>query len=231
MNRYGFSNKDSHKIISKIKKHKHLKINSICSHLATSSRKNDMKYASMQIKNFKLISDQFECLIQRKVIKHILNTHGVLNFPNHQMDCVRIGIGLYGSTNDSNLKQVSSLTSVVSQVRNVNAGDIVGYGASHLCSQKTKIAIIPVGYADGLNRQFGNSVGNVFINNYKCRIVGEISMDSFAVDVTNIMVNEGDLVEIFGNQLTVLEIIEKVKLIPYEVYSSLNRRIKRVYSD
>jgi alanine racemase len=94
-----------------------------------------------------------------------------------------------------------------------------------------KIAIIPVGYADGMSRRLSNTIGSVFVNNYECNIIGEISMDSFAIDITKCKAREGDLVEIFGDQLTVFEIAKKINTIPYEIYSTLNKRIKRVYSD
>ena len=93
-----------------------------------------------------------------------------------------------------------------------------------------KIGIVPVGYADGLNRRFSNTIGVVIVKNRKCSIVGKISMDSFVIDITQCEAKEGDLVEIFGKSLTVSEMAKKINTIPYEIYSTLNRRIKRVYS-
>tara|TARA_Y100000739_G_C20444773_1_gene389504 strand:+ start:20 stop:463 length:444 start_codon:yes stop_codon:yes gene_type:complete len=147
------------------------------------------------------------------------------------MQAVRIGIGLYGSTNDENLKQISSLISVISQTRNLNRGEYVGYGTTFVAKEKITIGIIPVGYADGINRQLSNNNGSVFVNNCKCPIIGKISMDSFAIDITKCNAKERDAVEIFGMNLTVSEISKKINTIPYEIYSTLNKRIKRVYSD
>ena len=147
------------------------------------------------------------------------------------MDGVRLGIGLYGSTNDATLKQISSLTSVISQIRVLKKGDCIGYEASFIAKAKMKIGIVPVGYADGLNRQFSNTTGVVLVKNCTCSIVGKISMDSFVIDITKCQAQEGDLVEIFGKNLTVFEMAKKINTIPYEIYSTLNRRIKRVYSD
>ena len=231
MNRYGFDEYEINTIISKIQTNKHLKLHSICSHLAASENENQNTHTLRQIKKFKLICDKFEKIYAKKVNRHILNSHGVLNFQNYQMDSVRLGIGLYGSTTDKSLKQISSLSSVITQIRSLNSGDTVGYGASFIAEKKMRIAIIPVGYADGINRQFSNNVGYVITNNTKCPIIGEISMDSFAIDVTNIEAKEGDLVEIFGNKISVSEIAKKINIIPYEIYATLNRRIKRVYSD
>ena len=130
-----------------------------------------------------------------------------------------------------NLKQISCFCSVITQTRYLTRGESIGYGCSFIAKEKMKVGIIPVGYADGLNRKLSNNVGNVFINNCKCPIIGEISMDSFAVNITKCQAKQGDLVEIFGDQITVSEIAIKINTIPYEVYSTLNRRIKRVYSD
>ena len=231
MNRYGFNPNEVESIISKIQHNTHLNLDSICSHLAASDDKNKTDFTLNQIENFKSISQKFELLLGRKIDKHLLNSHGVLNFTDYQMDSVRLGIGLYGSTSDVNLKQISCLTSVITQIRDLERGDSVGYGTSFIAKEKMKIGIIPVGYADGMNRQLSNAIGSVFINNYKCPIIGKISMDSFAIDITKCKANEGDLVEIFGDQLTVSEIVKKINTIPYEIYSTLNRRIKRVYSD
>ena len=114
------------------------------------------------------------------------------------MDVVRLGIGLYGSTNDRNLKQISRLSSVVTQIRDLKKGEYVGYAPSFIVPKNMKIAIIPIGYADGLNRKFGG-IGSVYINKTECKIIGNISMDSFAVNTSDITVHEGDAAEIFGN--------------------------------
>ena len=232
MNRYGFNENDIKHIISKTKKNPHLNLASICSHLAASDNKNKIHYTIKQIENFKLISKKIELLLGGKINKHILNSHGVLNFPEFEMDSVRLGIGLYGSTSDVNLKQISSLSSIITQIRLLEKGDYIGYEASFIAKEKMKVAIVPVGYADGLNRQFSNATGSVFVNNYECPIIGKISMDSFVIDITACKtIKEGDLVEIFGESITVSEIAKKINTIPYEIYSTLNRRIKRIYFD
>lgn len=231
MNRYGFNASDIDAIVVKIKNNPHLNLISICSHLATSCNKNKLSYTEKQLEKFSAISKKFEIRIGKKIQKHLLNSLGVLNFANYQLDAVRLGLGLYGSNRDKNLKQIGKLYSVVSQIRNLTTGDSVGYGGEFVAKKEMTIAIIPIGYADGLNRRLGNSVGNVLINNFSCAIIGEVSMDSCMVDVTSCSVKEGDVVEIFGDLLSVFEIAKKIDTIPYEIYSSLNRRIKRVYSN
>jgi len=231
MNRYGFNPNEVKSIISKIQKHRHLNLESICSHLAASDDKSKTAYTINQIEKFKSIAKKLELILNGKIDKHLLNSHGVLNFSKYQMDGVRLGIGIYGSTTDLNLTQISNFCSVVAQTRCLEKGDPIGYGSSFVAREKMKIAIIPVGYADGLNRRLSNNIGSVFINSCKCPIVGEISMDSFAANITECEVKQGDLVEIFGDHITVSEIAKKINTIPYEIYSTLNRRIKRVYSD
>ena len=230
MNRYGFHKNEIDLIISKIKKNPHLNLLSICSHLSASNNKTKNKHTLKQIKNFNSISKKFHLLLGEKTERHLLNSHGLLNFPEYQMDGVRLGIGLYGSASKS-LTPISSLYTVITQIRDLKKGGSIGYGNSYIANKKMTVAIIPLGYADGLNRNLSNNIGSVFINNIECVIIGEISMDSFAADITSANAKEGDIVEVFGNQLTVSEIAKKINTIPYEIYSTLNRRIKRIYSD
>ncbi len=231
MNRYGFEMKDIQPIVTKIKNSPHLNLISICSHLAASDDMSQAAYTLSQIRKFDLISQKFELAIGKTVDKHLLNSSGVLNFAKYQLDGVRLGIGLYGSTEDENLQQISCLCSVITQIRDVEKNDAIGYNRSFVAKKNMKIAIVPVGYADGINRRLSNQNGTVFIGGSKCSIVGDISMDSFAVDVSKINAKEGDRVQLFGDKLTVIEIAKKINTIPYEIYATLNRRIKRVYSE
>tara|TARA_B100000900_G_scaffold234739_1_gene199264 strand:+ start:2007 stop:3086 length:1080 start_codon:yes stop_codon:yes gene_type:complete len=231
MNRYGFKHNDIAKIITKLRANKHLKLDSICSHLAASEDKNKKGETLNQITQFKLIGKEFDSILGKTVNKHILNSNGVVNFNEYQMDGVRIGIGLLGAAKHKELTQISSLVSVITQIKSIKKDEAIGYGFSFAAKKDMIIAVIPVGYADGLNRQLSNGNGHIYINNNKCNIVGKISMDSCMVDVSNVKANEGDQVEIFGPNLSVFEIADKINTIPYEIYSTLNRRIKRVYSD
>ena len=230
MNRYGFNENDISSIVPEINNSPHLDLISICSHLAASNDKDNSEYTLKQIEKFELISQQFELLMKKSVNKHLLNSYGLLNFKKYQMDSVRLGIGLYGSVDDKALHQISCLSSVITQIRSIDKNEAVGYGTSFIAKKRMKIAIVPVGYADGINRQLSNQIGSVFINNHKCKIIGEISMDSLTIDITKINLNEGDIVQIFGSKLSVAEIAKKINTIPYEIYATLNRRIKRVYS-
>ena len=142
---------------------------------------------------------------------------------------VRLGIGLYGVSNDNNLQEVSTLKSVISQVRIIKEGSKVGYGASFLAKEDMVIGIIPFGYADGLDRRLGNGIGKLFVNHRMCDILGNISMDSCSINITNTDTKEGDLVEIFGENILIEDIAKLIGTTSYEFLSKINRRIKRVY--
>ena len=229
MNRYGFDEKEINIIAKKIIENKQLNLLSICSHLASSENINKKKFTISQIEKFEKINCDFKKLYNKEFNSHILNSNGVLNYPEYQFNMVRLGIGLYGSANNKNLKQISKLTSIIVQIRRIKKGEYIGYGSCFIAQRKMQIAIVPVGYADGLNRKFSDNNGVVIVKKLKCKILGAISMDSLTIDISNLDINEGDKVEIFGENLSVLEIANKINTIPYEVYSTLNKRIKRVY--
>jgi len=231
MNRYGFHRKNIKKIITKIRKHTHIKTLSICSHLSCSEILENTELTRNQILNFNLIINKFNSYYKKPILKHILNSNGVIYFNDCQMDMVRIGIGLYGNASENNLLPISSLKSVIAQNHFIAKGDYIGYGGNCIAKKDMVISIVPVGYADGINRKLGNGVGRIAINNVPCPIIGEISMDSLAVDTTKIKTEEGDTVEIFGKNISVSSIAENINTIPYEIYATLNRRLKRIYID
>jgi alanine racemase len=162
-----------------------------------------------------------------------LNTSGISNFPEAQYDMVRLGIGLYGISNDAEeqkyLENVGTLKSVISQIRTIQEGESVGYGRRFMAEKPTRVATIPIGYADGISRLWGNGVGFVTINNQKAPIVGSICMDMLMVDITEINCKEGDSVIIFGESPTVSFMAKKLQTIPYEILTSISQRVKRVF--
>ncbi|MEE2953850.1 MAG: alanine racemase [Bacteroidota bacterium] len=229
MNRYGFNVTDLPQLCLKLKNATHLKVKSICSHLAASNNIKRDDFTISQFNKFDTIFNKFAKIHSTKPMRHILNSSGVLQFPKMQFDMVRIGIGLYGSCKEPDLMQIGVLKSVVAQIQNVKKNSFIGYEPSFLTNKDMQVAIIPFGYADGLNRKLGDGEGGVFINNDFCRIVGKISMDSCLVDITNKNVSVGDKVEIFGENIKVTAIANQLNTIPYEILSVLNRRIKRIY--
>lgn len=121
------------------------------------------------------------------------------------------------------------LKSVISQIRTIQKGESVGYGRKFIASKPTKIATIPIGYADGISRLWGNEVGYIMIKNQKAPIVGSICMDMLMVDCTEINCTEGEKVIIFGENPTVKEIAKKTHTIPYEILTSISQRVKRIF--
>jgi alanine racemase len=146
---------------------------------------------------------------------------------------VRLGIGLYGIGNGTEeikcLKNVSTLKTRVMQVKEIAEGESVGYGRRFRTERKTKIATVPIGYADGIHRSWGNERGYVLINGKKATIIGSICMDMFMIDVTDIVCEEEDEVIVFGRELPVTEIAEKLNTIPYEILTSISQRVKRIF--
>jgi len=233
MHRLGFEQNNINELIFTLKENKFVKVKSILSHLATSDDLLHKDFALSQIAFFEQLSSKLMSELKIKPIRHILNTSGISNFPQAQYDMVRLGIGLYGVSNDREeqkfLENVGTLKSIISQIRTIPAGDSVGYGRRFVAEKPTKIATIPIGYADGISRHWGNETGFVTINNKKAKIVGSICMDMLMVDATEIKCKEGDPVVIFGESPTVIYIAEQLKTIPYEILTSISQRVKRVF--
>ena len=232
LNRLGFSEEEIPLIIDCIKKSKHVKIKSILSHLAASEDVNEQDFTLRQINNFKQIIQEVCRHLNYTPIAHILNTSGVINYPEAQFDMVRIGIGLYGFGNDktetSHLKNSHILKSTISQTHVVKIGETVGYNRAFKAIKNTKIATIPIGHADGLSRKLGNGNGSVTILNQKALIVGNVCMDMIMVDVTDINCKEGDDVFIFKTQEDILTISNVSETISYEILTMISQRIKRL---
>ena len=233
MHRLGFEANTIDELIATLKGNQNVKVKSILSHLATSDDLIHKDFTKSQIDLFEKLSSQLISELDIKPIRHILNTSGISNNVDSQYDMVRLGIGLYGVSNDSEeqkkLENVGTLKSIISQIRTIAAGESVGYGRKFIAEKPTKIATIPIGYADGISRGWGNSVGFVTIKNQKATIVGSICMDMLMVDCTEIECKEGDAVIIFGRNPTVSYIADKLQTIPYEVLTSISQRVKRVF--
>lgn len=233
MHRLGFEENTLDPLIAVLKGNSHVRVQSILSHLATSDDPSQKEFTLSQLALFEKLSSRLINEFQISPIRHILNTSGISNFPDKQYNMVRLGIGLYGVSNDPSeqkmLEVVGTLKSIISQVRTIPAGDSVGYGRRFRALKQTKIATIPIGYADGIARLWGNEVGYVLIKNQKAKIVGSICMDMLMADVSEIDCKEGDPVIIFGESPSVIEIAEALKTIPYEILTSISQRVKRVF--
>ena len=232
LNRLGFWHTDTPTLISELKKSNNIKVQSIFSHLAASEDPNEQEFTIGQINNFAYIVKQFYEHLGYKPMIHILNTSGVINYPQAQFDMVRIGIGLYGFGNSkaatAQLKNTHILKSLISQIHIVQPGESIGYNRSFVANKTTRSATIPIGHADGISRKLGNKEGFVFINNKPAPIIGNVCMDMIMVDVTKIECNEGDQVIIFNHQQHIEYIAHKCETIPYEILTGISQRIKRL---
>jgi len=229
MNRYGFDVNEIDEMCEILKKNNKLKVLSICSHLSSANNLSKSEETLSQISLFEETAAKIEKKLSCNFNKHILNSSGLLHFPDKIFNMVRLGISLYGSYRNKNLLEISKLKSVISQNRNIKKGAGVGYSSEFKAKKDMNISVVPVGYADGLNRRFGEGVGSVLVNGVLCTIIGKICMDSFIIDTTQVNCKEGDKVEIFGEGNSILKISKDLQTIPYEIYSTINRRIKRVY--
>lgn len=233
MHRLGFEEQDIAELIAVLKDNKNVYVKSILSHLATSDSEVNQDFALEQIERFEQISKTINTALEIKPILHILNTSGISNFPEAQFDMVRLGIGLYGISNlpkeQPHLRTVSTLKSVISQIRTIQKGESVGYGRQFIATKETRVATIPIGYADGIRRSWGNGVGYVMIKKQKAPILGNVCMDMLMVDVTDIICTEANEVIIFGEKPSVVEMAKKLGTIPYEILTGISQRVKRVF--
>lgn len=233
MHRLGFEEENIDELIAKLKDNKTVSIKSILSHLATSDDMKFIDFTLSQIKLFEELSSKLMSELGINPIRHILNTSGISNFQQAQYDMVRLGIGLYGVSNDDeeqkSLENVGTLKSIISQIRTIEAGESVGYGRRFIAEKQTKIATIPIGYADGISRHWGSGVGYVVIKNKKAPIVGSVCMDMLMVDISDIDCKEGTEVIIFGENPSVTFMAKELGTIPYEIMTSISQRVKRIF--
>ena len=233
MHRLGFEKNNISELITLLQYNNFVKVTSIFSHLATSDDLNFAAFTLHQIQLFETISKQISTELNIQPIRHILNTSGIFNYPEYQYEMVRLGIGIYGVGNSKeeqgSLENVSTLKSIISQIRTVEPNESIGYSRKFMVKKEMRIATIPIGYADGIRRAWGNEKGFVSINNQKATILGNVCMDMLMVDVTHINCKERDEVTIFGENPHVNEIASVCQTIPYEILTSISQRVKRIF--
>ncbi|MBI5218667.1 MAG: bifunctional UDP-N-acetylmuramoyl-tripeptide:D-alanyl-D-alanine ligase/alanine racemase [Bacteroidia bacterium] len=231
MRRLGFLKDDITSLIELIKDNQYLTVKSVFSHLVASDEPVHDKFTRLQFRRFEDFSNRILKVLDYPVLRHILNSSGIERFPDSQYDMVRLGIGLYGvsAINRNKLENVSALKTCISQIKKITASDTVGYSRNGQLRKSSVIATIPVGYADGLDRRLGNGVGRVMVKGWFAPIVGNICMDMCMIDITNVDAAEGDEVIVFGDNYRISELAEQMGTIPYEVLTSISRRVKRVY--
>jgi alanine racemase len=231
MHRLGFMPDDIDDLAERLRSVESVRIISVFSHLAASDDPEYDKFTHLQAEVFLKAAVKIREAVGYQVLRHICNSSGIIRFPEYHFEMVRPGIGIYGIGNFSglSLKPAGRFRTRISQVKRIPAGEPVGYGFSDVSEKERIIAILPAGYADGLNRRLGNGNGSLFIKNTRVPVVGNICMDMCMADVTGLNVIEGDEAEIFGENIRIDEIADKCKTIPYEILTSIPGRVKRIF--
>ena len=232
LNRLGFKQEEMDGIIEKLQNNKAVKVITIFSHLAASEDPKEQAFSLAQIDTFKKLGDAFIQKLGYSPIRHMLNTSGIINYPEAQFEMVRSGIGLYGYGNeakvDSELKPIATLKTIISQIHEIGVDESVGYNRAFTSDAHRKTATLPIGHADGIGRQYGKGRGSVFINGKMAPIIGNVCMDMIMVDVTGIDCSEGDEVIVFGPQKSAESFASKAGTISYEILTAISQRVKRV---
>ena len=232
MHRLGFLPEEIPALIDVLRRQNALTPRSIFSHFAGSDSPFFDEFSKLQQERFDTAAVTLQQAFGHKILRHICNSAGAERFEEAHHDMVRLGIGLYGISpieENRNLHPISTLKTIILQIHDVPADETVGYSRKGVLARNSRIAALPIGYADGLNRRLGNGKGYCIVNGKKAPYIGNICMDVCMIDVTGIDCKEGDTVEIFGRDLPVTKVAEWLETIPYEVLTSVSTRIKRVY--
>lgn len=219
--------------------HKEINIEGIYSHFANSESR-DKNYAYKQLQKFRSIISQLEDRGIKIPMKHMANSGAVLDIPESYFNMVRVGITLYGcypsieTTESIPLKPVMTLRTKVLLIRRLPKGSNISYGCQYMTDKETNIAVLPIGYADGINRTFTNK-GEVLIRDKFYPMVGSVTMDQIMVDVGDDPVEAGDDVIIWGDNsqgsIQLTRIAERVGTVPYELCCAVSKRIPKIYVD
>ncbi len=234
MNRLGFEPEDAQKLSEVLKSRNTTIVKSVFSHLVGSEDKHLDNFTFKQVELLNGFCETIQSVLPYQFIKHIANSAAISRHHQFQFDMVRLGIGMYGvdSANDKtvHLETVATLKSTIAQIRNVKAGETVGYNRKGKLFKDSKIATVRIGYADGLNRKLGNGNGHMFVKSKMAPIVGNLCMDMTMIDVSDIpTIEEGDEVEIFGKNISIETMAKSLDTIPYEIMTGISQRVKRVY--
>jgi alanine racemase len=231
MHRLGFMPEDIDVLANRIKEQECLRVVSVFSHLAGSEDPALDHFSHHQVEVFLRAVEHIHETTGYHFLRHILNSSGIARFPQYQFEMVRPGIGMYGVGHFEGLdiRTAGCFKTRISQIKRIRAGEPVGYGCADISENERIIAILPVGYADGLNRKLGNRNGNLFIKGARVPIIGNVCMDMCMADITGLHADTGDEAEIFGEKISIDEIAEKCQTIPYEILTSIPRRVKRVF--
>ncbi len=231
MHRLGFEENDINELCVRLKNAPAVVVKSVFSHLVASDESEHDEFTKKQISSYKMMCSMLENHLGYPFLKHILNSAGAMRFRDEQLDMVRLGIGMHGFSSASGLGFIPTvqLKTVISQIKQVAAGDTVGYSRKGKVTRNSRIATVPIGYADGYTRKLGNGIGSMLINGKQAPTIGNICMDMTMLDITDIDAEEGDEVIVFGEGQPISEVAKAAGTIAYEVLTNMSSRIKRVY--
>ncbi|SNC77408.1 alanine racemase [Hymenobacter gelipurpurascens] len=236
MRRLGFAEEDVPALCQLLQTHVgHLRVASALTHLAGADEEQHNDFSRQQLAAFHRMTPQLEAALGYSILKHALNSAGIVRFPEAQLDMVRLGIGLYGveatGREQEALRPVSTLRTTISQIKTLPAGHTVGYGRRGQAQpHERRIATLAIGYADGYDRRFGNGAGHVLVRGNRAPLIGNVCMDMCMADVTGIPeAQAGDLAVIFGEGLPLPELAAQIGTIPYELLTNVSERVKRVF--
>jgi Alr-MurF fusion protein len=233
MHRLGVSLSDLKEILTILKKSKKITLTSLFSHLAGA---DDAQFENYTLNQYQILLKAVELVEQNlnhKPLVHLLNSAGIVRYPQFQLDMVRLGVGLYGveanGMYQNALETVGTLKTTISQIKYLESGETVGYSRKGKTDKKTKIGIIAIGYGDGYNRLYSNGVGKVWVNGKLAPVIGNVCMDMCMLNLTEIEAEEGDEVIIFGKEISILDLAKSIQTIPYEILTNVSERVKRVF--
>ncbi len=233
LNRLGFDAREVDYIAGQLNSRKEIKVVSYFSHLAASEDLNEGEFTQNQIDAFEKISLLIDKKLNARPFRHLLNTSGIINYPQAQYDMVRSGIGLYGFGNeariDNQLRPVATLKTVISQIHRIAPGESIGYNRAYISQSPRITATLPIGHADGIGRLYGNGKAFVTIHGEIAPIVGNVCMDMIMVDVTDMDCKEGDEVIVFGGNHTAEGFARGANTISYELLTGISQRVTRMF--
>ena len=232
MNRLGFLPSELKLLIEKLVSQPEVIVSSVFSHLSSSDDPGEIEWTKEQKATFDQSSAILQTGLSYPFIRHLYNTNAILNLEENPYEMARMGIGLYGISEPQSpdLEAVLKLKTKIAQIKQIKTGESVGYSRAFRADKEMKIGVLAIGYADGLFRTYSKE-GDVFVHGQRVPIVGNICMDMTMIDLTNIPAQEGDEVELFGDHIAVTEIADKTGTIPYEIFTRISDRVKRVYVD
>jgi len=232
MHRLGFDTEDFNELIEIVSTNNSIKVASVFSHLAASGSPKHDVFTRGQIAKLKTFTTELRKILPYSFLVHISNTAAIERWPEARFDMVRLGIGLYGigSVNEGSLLEtVATLRTSISQIKQIKKGETIGYNRNGILKDGGTIATVKIGYADGYSRRFGNGVGKLHVQGELVPTVGDICMDMCMVDVTDLPVNVGDEVIVFGKRLGIETLAASIGTIPYEIITGISQRVKRIY--